>query len=251
MKNTIKISACILLLGFYSCNCKNTTTSTTASDSTTTAANAMSAERAMDSSIAGTNDSINMSMTESANANTNAESEADKSANSKSGKMSKSATASRMPEEPTSGNKLTITSTAFANNGVIPVKYTCDGEGFTPPLNFGTVPPGTKSYALIVHDYNAYPNHGFTYWIIWNLDSVGFIPENFRSSHESMNAAKQYGYTPICSKSGDHKYHFIVYALDTRMILGKNTTKAMIENTMKNHILGKGELIGVYNRKLE
>jgi len=250
MKNTIKISACVVLLAICSCN-GNKTECTTKTDSTATTVNTMSAERAMDSTIAGTNDSINMSMTAAANDNTNAESEADKAAGRRSTKMSKSAAAPKMPEEPASANKLTITSTAFANNSVIPVKYTCDGEGVTPPLNFGAVPPGTKSYALIVHDYNAYPTHGFTYWIIWNLDSVGFIPENFRSSHESMNAAKQYGYTPICSKSGDHKYHFIVYALDTRMILGRNTTKGMIESVMKNHILGKGELVGVYNRRLE
>jgi hypothetical protein len=247
MKTTIKISACLLLLAFYSCNGNKTTSTTTTNDSISTS---VSADRALDSTIAGTNDSINMSMTEAANSNTNSESEAEK----KSKKTTKTANTSRvakMPEEPTSPTKLNITSTAFANNGVIPVKYTCDGEGVTPPLNFGTVPPGTKSYALIVHDYNAYADHGFTYWIIWNLDSVGFIPENFRSSHESMNAAKQYGYTPICSKSGDHKYHFIVYALDTRMILGKNTTKAMIESTMRNHILDKGELVGVYNKHLE
>ena len=248
MKNTIKIIAGVLMLGMYSCN-GNKTTTTTTSDSTSSV-NTMSAERAMDSTVAGTNDSINMSMTESANENTKQEGEEDKAAVKKV-KAGSNANTVRMPEEPTSGTKLNITSSAFQNNGVIPVKYTCDGQGATPPLNFGTPPAGTKSYALIVHDYNAYPTHGFTYWIIWNLDTTGFIPENFRSSHESMNAAKQYGYTPIFSRSGDHKYHFIVYALDTRMILGKNTTKGMIENTMKNHILGKGELVGVYNKRLE
>ncbi len=249
MKNSLKLLAVAALFGVYSCNGNKTTTTTTTSDSTGSV-NTMSAERAMDSTIAGTNDSINMSMTAAANENTKTESEQDKANTGKKAKMANGVKTTG-PAEPTSGTRLNITSTAFANNGVIPVKYTCDGDGFTPPLNFGTVPPGTKSYALIVHDYNAYPTHGFTYWIIWNLDTTGFIPENFRSSHESMNAAKQYGYTPICSRSGDHKYHFIVYALDARLVLGKNTTKTMIEDVMRNHILGKGELVGIYNKRLE
>ncbi len=249
MKNMIKITACVLLVALYSCNGNKTTDTTKCADSVASAKSSTIESDSM--AVAGTNDSINMSMTAAANENTNGENEADKASTGKTKKTAKTATVRKKPEEPTGGARLVITSTAFANGGVIPVKYTCDGQGVTPPLNFGAVLPGTKSYAVIVHDYDAYPTHGFTYWIIWNIDTSGFIPENFRSSHENMNAAGQYGYTPICSKSGDHKYHFIVYALDTRMILGKNTTKGMIESTMKNHILGRGELVGVYNKKLE
>ena len=153
--------------------------------------------------------------------------------------------------EPTGPMTLKVASSAFANNGVIPVKYTCDGQGATPPLNITNIPPGTKSLTLIVHDYNATPLGGFTYWVIWNLDTLGVITENFRNGHESLNAAREYGYTPICAKSGNHKYHFIVYAIDTRLLMGKNTTKKIIEKVMKDHILAKGELVGVYNRQLE
>ena len=245
MKNIIKISGCVLLLAIYSCNGNKTTDATKCADTTGNAAK--TASSLTDTMIAGTNDSLNMSMTAAANENTTGERESEAAKK----KTVKKMTAPGMPEEPGSPTKLNITSSAFANGGVIPVKYTCDGEGVTPPLNFGTVPPGTKSYTLIVYDNNAFDNRGFTYWIIWNLDTTGSIPENFRSSHESMNAAKQYGYTPICSRTGDHKYRFIVYALDSRLVLGKNTTKAMIEGVMKNHILGKGELVGVYNKRLE
>ena len=153
--------------------------------------------------------------------------------------------------EPTGPGTLKVMSPAFANFSVIPVKYTCDGAGVTPPLNVTNIPPGAKSLTLIVHDYNATPEGGFTYWIIWDLDTLGVIPENFRSSHESMNSAKEYGNTPLCAKSGNHKYHFIVYALDCRLVIGKNTTKSSIENVMRGHVLAKGETVGIYNKHLE
>jgi len=156
-----------------------------------------------------------------------------------------------MANEPTGPVKLVVTSTAFASMGVIPVKYTCDGQGATPPLKVTNIPPGSTSLAVIVYDYNATPEGGMTFWIIWNLDTYGNIPEDFRNSHETMNAAHQYGNTPLCAKSGNHKYHFIVYALDTRLVIGKNTTKASIEKVMRGHVLAKGELVGVYNKQLE
>ena len=157
----------------------------------------------------------------------------------------------KMADETAGRGSLNVTSPAFGNGGVIPVKYTCDGSGVTPPINVNNIPSGTQSLTLIVHDYNATPGEGFTYWIIWNLDTLGSIPENFRNSHEGMNAAKQYGNTPLCAKSGNHKYHFIVYAVDCKLVIGKNTTKQSIEQVMKGHVLSKGELVGVYNKNLE
>ena len=153
--------------------------------------------------------------------------------------------------EPTGPGTLKVTSTAFENNGVIPIKYTCDGSGVTPPLNVANIPVGTKSLTLIVYDYHDTPHGGRTFWIIWNINPNGIIPENFHSDHEGMNAAKQYGNTPICSKSGNHKYHFIVYALECNLVVGKNTTKSAIEKVMRGHVLAKGELVGVYNRRLD
>ena len=156
-----------------------------------------------------------------------------------------------MAAEPTGPGRLRVSSSAFANLGVIPVKYTCDGSGVTPPFTVTNIPSGTASLALIVHDYNATPESGFTYWIIWNMDTVGVIPENFHSDHEAMNAAKEYGNTPICARAGNHRYHFIFYALDTKLVIGKTTTKASIERVMRGHVLGKGELVGIYNKRLE
>ena len=50
---------------------------------------------------------------------------------------------------------MNLSSSAFANNGAIPKKYTCDGGDVSPPLSWSAVPPGAKSLALIVDDPDA------------------------------------------------------------------------------------------------
>src|SRR5262245_14241386 len=80
----------------------------------------------------------------------------------------------------TSAAALQITSTAFAANGSIPSKYTCDGAGTNPPLAFSGIPAKTQSLVLIMDDpdvpKNLMPSGVFDHWLIWDLpaDSKGF-----------------------------------------------------------------------------
>src|SRR6266568_5293401 len=63
---------------------------------------------------------------------------------------------------------MNITSSAFAQNGAIPKKYTCDGGDTSPPLAWSDVPAGTKSLALIVEDPDA-PSGTFVHWVLFNV----------------------------------------------------------------------------------
>lgn len=144
--------------------------------------------------------------------------------------------------------KLTITSTSFSNNGMIPVKYSCEGEEVSPPLNISDIPHDAQSLAVIIHDPDAPLKGGFTHWVVWNLDVKRDISENFKNGEQGMNSSKQYGYMGMCPPSGTHHYHFIVYALDARLNIDKNTDKTGLEKAMQGHILAQGELIGLYKK---
>ena len=144
--------------------------------------------------------------------------------------------------------KLTVSSESFTENGTIPAKYSCEGEEFSPPLKITGIPAGTKSLALIVHDPDAPVQGGFTHWVVWNLDPSGNIPENFKGAEQGLNGAKKLGYKGRCPPSGTHHYHFKVYALDTRLTIGKQTDKAALERAMHGHALDEGELIGLYSK---
>ncbi len=69
---------------------------------------------------------------------------------------------------------LKITSSAFSSNGNIPMKYTCEGEQVSPPLDISGIPAGTKSLAIIVHDPDAPMQGGFTHWVVWNIDPANY-----------------------------------------------------------------------------
>jgi phosphatidylethanolamine-binding protein (PEBP) family uncharacterized protein len=48
-----------------------------------------------------------------------------------------------------------ITSPAFVDQGEIPIRYTCEGEDVSPPLEWTDPPAGTESFALIIDDPDA------------------------------------------------------------------------------------------------
>ena len=70
--------------------------------------------------------------------------------------------------------KMKLSSNAFNEGGMIPAKFTCQGEDVNPQLLIEDVPAEAKSLALIVDDPDA-PGDVFTHWVLLNLspDSRG------------------------------------------------------------------------------
>ncbi|HTY03224.1 MAG TPA: YbhB/YbcL family Raf kinase inhibitor-like protein, partial [Rhodocyclaceae bacterium] len=68
---------------------------------------------------------------------------------------------------------LQLTSTAFAAVGEIPAKYTCQGDGISPPLAWSGVPASAMSLALIVDDPDApdpaAPKMTFVHWVLYDI----------------------------------------------------------------------------------
>jgi Raf kinase inhibitor-like YbhB/YbcL family protein len=144
--------------------------------------------------------------------------------------------------------ELTVRSPAFQPNNQIPKKYSCDGGDKNPPLTIDGVPKESKSLALIVDDPDA-PHGTFDHWVVWDIPpSTTKIAEHSVPGTEGLNGARQKGFMGPCPPSGTHRYFFKVYALDTELKLGPKTTKRELEKAMENHILAKGELIGLYKR---
>lgn len=144
--------------------------------------------------------------------------------------------------------ELKITSPAFANKGLIPAKYTCDGEDVNPPLSIEGIPEGTQSLALIVDDPDA-PMGTWDHWTLWNILPLEKIEENNAPGVEGLNDFNKHSYGGPCPPSGTHRYFFKVYALDTKLNLKPNSRKKDLEKAMKEHILARGEIIGLYKRR--
>lgn len=143
-----------------------------------------------------------------------------------------------------------LTSSAFENEGNIPSKYSCDGNGINPPLDISDVPAGAVSLALIADDPDA-PSGTWVHWLVWNMPvSTQAIAEGFKPQGiEGTTSFGSTGYGAPCPPSGTHRYYFKLYALDIELNLGADADKSALETAMKGHILEEAKLMGKYSRK--
>jgi len=143
---------------------------------------------------------------------------------------------------------LELSSTAFAHNGHIPAKHSCDGDDSAPPLAWRGAPAGTKSFALIVDDPDApdpeAPKRVFVHWVAYDIPPSATGIDGSRK--EGMNDGGKRGYMGPCPPIGRHRYFFKLYALDAQLGELGSPTKADLERAMTGHVLAQAELIGTY-----
>jgi len=158
---------------------------------------------------------------------------------------------SGMAQERSKTEGLKISSSAFGNEGQIPRKYGCAGENVNPSLRIDHVPLGTKSLALIFDDKDA-PDGSYVHWILWNIPPrTKVIKENSvpEEAIQGRNDFKKNRYGGPCPPTRPHRYLFKLYALDVRLDLDADSSKAALEKAMQGHILGQAQLTGRYKRK--
>lgn len=152
-----------------------------------------------------------------------------------------------------------LTSSAFDHEGRIPPKYTCEGPDLSPPLTWSGAPEGTKSFALIVDDPDApdpaKPQRVYVHWVVYNIppDTNHFDENAWRGKLPSgaitgVNDWGREAWGGPCPPTGRHRYFFKLYALDTTLTGLSSAKKKDVEDAMKDHILGKTELMGTYQK---
>jgi Raf kinase inhibitor-like YbhB/YbcL family protein len=153
-------------------------------------------------------------------------------------------------------DKIILTSTAFKSKEIIPIEYTCDGQNISPPLLWKNISPETESLVLIVDDPDA-PKKAWVHWLVYNIPpEIDRFPPNMQPSEDlfakikiGRNDFNNNGYGGPCPPSGTHRYFFKIYALNSVLNLPSGKTKSEIEKVMEKHIIGSGELIGLYPSK--
>ncbi len=144
---------------------------------------------------------------------------------------------------------ITIVSPVFKDREVIPKKYTCDGENISPPLIIKDVSSDAKSLVLVVDDPDA-PMGTWTHWLVWNINPKtgqileDTVPDEATVGKSDFGTAK---YGGPCPPSGTHRYFFKVYALDTALNLSEGSDRRALDESMKEYIIDKAELVGIYN----
>ena len=142
-----------------------------------------------------------------------------------------------------------LSSSSFENNSMIPAEYTCDGQDVSPPLTISGVSSNVKSLALIMDDPDA-PSGTFTHWLIWNIspDKTEFVKGEKISYPQGKTSFGHVGYGGPCPPSGTHRYFFKLYALNSILDLGEESTKKDLESSMSGKVVEEATLIGKYSR---
>ena len=141
-----------------------------------------------------------------------------------------------------------ITSQVFTNGGKIPDKFTMYGENHIPPLHFDDVPESARSLALIVDDPDA-PSGTFNHWILFNMDpKTRDIKEDAVPvmATQGRNDYGEVGYGGPQPPSGEHRYFFKAYALDTVLPLSRGVRRIDLEHEIQDHIIDSATLMGKY-----
>jgi Raf kinase inhibitor-like YbhB/YbcL family protein len=140
---------------------------------------------------------------------------------------------------------LQIESPVFVRNGYIPERNSCKGENVSPELRIKDIPREAKTLALILSDADA-PGGNFVHWVMWNIPVQEKIGENTQPGVQGKNSRGESKYYGACPPGGLHHYHFRVFALDTLLNLSPESGSEELMKAMEGHILGAGDLIGLF-----
>lgn len=144
--------------------------------------------------------------------------------------------------------RMRLSSPAFDDGGIIPIRYTCDGDDVSPPLRVDDTPSGTAILVLIVDDPDA-PRETWVHWLAFDIAPTSEIEEDVGLlGTAGINSWGRTGYGGPCPPSGTHRYVHQVYALDTELGLAEGARVSDVRSAMDGHILAEAFLTGSYGR---
>jgi len=157
---------------------------------------------------------------------------------------------------------LTLTSPAFDDGSIIPPKFTQSVDMFvSPQLKWTNVPPNTASFVLIAHDPDVALDKKIgdvLHWMAFNIPGTASglpeaVPTTATMADGTVQAKNRRGLVGYLGPGAPavgpyHHYTFELFALDTKLTLGADATRADVLAAMDGHILGKGVLVGRFHK---
>jgi phosphatidylethanolamine-binding protein (PEBP) family uncharacterized protein len=147
--------------------------------------------------------------------------------------------------------KIKVTSTAFKAGGPIAVKYTCDGAGISPPLQWQGVPSGAAEVFVLAIDLSGGPRDVVQWAIAGIPPTTTSIPEGSLppGAIVGVNSAGKVGWGGICgSKSQLHHVGFLFYALRRKLALKSGFNPIEVRGGLKGVTLATGLTLATYQR---
>lgn len=152
------------------------------------------------------------------------------------------------------GSGFVLASPALAAGAPLPVEFTGDGAGISPPLAWQGAPAGTRAYALVMHHVDP---QGLVkwYWILYNIPpETAALPKGATGiglrGTNSVNRRPEYA-PPHSKGPGLKTYVCTLYALSEPVALAvgpEQVTRELLLEAMAGKVLGQAELTFSYTR---
>ncbi len=154
---------------------------------------------------------------------------------------------------------ISVTSLAFADHAPIPPRYTADGEGVSPPLQWSGVPEAAAAVLLIIEDADAPTPQPLVHAIVVALPTGdGGLQEAALPSRDQDGAGLQVGRNSYLQPAwlapdpppghGVHRFAFQVFALEAGASFDAEPGREAVLEAIRSHGLASGCLIGTYER---
>lgn len=155
--------------------------------------------------------------------------------------------------------QITLGSPAFTDQGELPARFTADGPGVSPPLEWHGAPPQSAEFVLLIEDPDAPMPHPLVHAIAWQLRGAegaiaeGALSRAGRPPHGAPLGRNSYlsrEYLPPDPPSGHgtHHYAFELFALDAPAQFDSAPGRTAVIDFLTAHAIAKGMLTGTYER---
>ena len=161
------------------------------------------------------------------------------------------------------GPGMALSSPDFQDGGIIPDKFTqADPMPVSPRLEWTNVPANTETFVLIMHDPDNALNGGtddVLHWIMFNIPGTarslaGGLPSDAQLPDGTIQAKgiRNVGYMGPGNAAINpyHHYTLELYALNAKLTLGPDASRADIMKAMDTHTVGKAVLVGRFKRPM-
>ncbi|PLK43613.1 YbhB/YbcL family Raf kinase inhibitor-like protein [Emticicia sp. TH156] len=132
--------------------------------------------------------------------------------------------------------------------------FGCGGKNSSPQLSWSDAPKGTKSFAVTIYDKDAPTGSGFWHWVIFNIPAdvtelkanAGDVRKAIapKGAIQCINDYGEVGYAGPCPPpGGPHQYLITVYALKTKLDLGKDARPPLVGFNLNANALAIASIV--------
>jgi Raf kinase inhibitor-like YbhB/YbcL family protein len=166
---------------------------------------------------------------------------------------------------------LTLSTTAWPDGGMIPLRYSQAGPEISPAIQWSAAPAGTASFVLIFHDADSVvpgSTDDLLQWMLWNIPATaGGVAQGRPDGFELPDGTRQISASgsryrgPGASATGPvHHYVLELYALDTVLEVkapeqgpqdpnpNPQAIRTAVMQAMAGHVRGKAAYVGLFRR---